>query len=66
MAGGKMKLPGAPEGCYFASGHNNNKCIVIPQWNKVIVRMGEDGHPDQPDLLYGTFLAKLGEALIDP
>lgn len=62
-ADGNMKLPGAPEGIYFPSGMNNNKCLVIPQWNMVIVRMGEDGHPDEPDLVYGTFLKILGEAL---
>jgi CubicO group peptidase (beta-lactamase class C family) len=64
-ANGEMKLPGAPEGCYFASGLNNNKCIVIPQWNMVVVRMGEDGHPDDKDVVYGTFLRMLGESIID-
>jgi CubicO group peptidase (beta-lactamase class C family) len=64
-ANGEMKLPGAPENCYFASGHNNNKCIVIPQWNMVVVRMGEDGHPDDKDMVYGTFLKMLGEAVED-
>lgn len=64
LANGQFKLPGAPEGVYFASGLNNNKCIVIPQWNMVVVRMGEDGHPDEPDLVYGTFLKMLGEAII--
>lgn len=63
LADGTLKLPGAPEGCYFASGLNNNKCIVIPQWNAVVVRMGEDGHPEQPDLVYGTFLKMLGQSL---
>ena len=62
---GEMKLPGAPEGCYFASGHNNNKCIVIPEWDMVIVRMGEDGHPINKDFVYGTFLKMIGEALVD-
>jgi CubicO group peptidase (beta-lactamase class C family) len=64
LANGKLKLPGAPEDCYFASGHNNNKCIVIPQWNMVVVRMGEDGHPEYPDFVYGTFLKMLGDSLI--
>lgn len=64
-ANGEMKLPGAPENCYFASGHNNNKCIVIPQWNMVVVRMGEDGHPEDKDVVYGTFLQMLGEAIED-
>lgn len=60
---GKLKLPGAPEGVYFASGLNNNKCIVIPQWKMVIIRMGEDGHPEDPDLVYGTFLKMMGDAV---
>ena len=64
MADGSLKLPGAPEGCYFASGHNNNKCIVIPGWNMVIVRMGEDGHPENRDQVYGRFLQLLGDALL--
>lgn len=63
-ADGKMKFPGAPEGVYFPSGLNNNKCLVIPGWNMVIVRMGEDGHPDDPDLVYGTFLKMMGEAVL--
>ena len=62
-ADGNMKLPGAPEDCYFASGLNNNKCIVIPRWNMVIVRMGEDGHPENADEVYGTFLKMMGEAI---
>jgi CubicO group peptidase (beta-lactamase class C family) len=65
MAVGRMKLPGAPAGCYFASGHNNNKCIVIPGWNMVIVRMGEDGHPENKDQVYGKFLQMLGNALLE-
>jgi CubicO group peptidase (beta-lactamase class C family) len=64
MADGTLNLPGAPEGCYYASGLNNNKCIVIPHWNMVVVRMGEDGHPEKPNLVYGTFLKMLGEAII--
>jgi len=63
LADGSLKLPGAPEGCFFASGHNNNKCIVIPAWNMVVVRMGEDGHPENKDLVYGTFLEMLGRAI---
>lgn len=63
-ADGKLKLPGAPEDCYFASGLNNNKCIVIPSLNMVIVRMGEDGHPPDKDQVYGAFLEKIGEAIM--
>jgi CubicO group peptidase (beta-lactamase class C family) len=62
-ADGQMKLPGAPEGCYFAQGHNHNMCIVIPAWNMVIVRMGEDGHPENRDLIYGKFLKMIGNSI---
>ncbi len=64
-ADGDRKLPGAPEGCYFASGANNNRCFVIPEWNMVVVRMGTDGNIDDADKVYGTFLEMLGEALMD-
>ena len=58
-----MKLPGAPEGTFFASGLNNNKCIVIPGWNMVVVRMGQDGHPPEKDLVYGRFLNMIEKAI---
>jgi CubicO group peptidase (beta-lactamase class C family) len=64
-ADGELKLPGAPEDCYFASGFNNNKCLVIPGWNMVIVRMGQDGHPASKDLVYGTFLKLMEDAIND-
>ena len=63
-ADGTLKLPGAPEGVFFPSGLNNNKCLCIPQWNMLIVRMGEDGHPENKDQVYGTFLKMMGEAII--
>jgi CubicO group peptidase (beta-lactamase class C family) len=63
LVDGKLKLPGAPERCYFASGLNNNKCIVIPGWNMVVIRMGRDGHPEEADKVYGEFLRLLGEAI---
>ena len=64
-ADGSLKLPGAPEDCYFASGFNNNKCIVIPEWNMVVVRLGEDGHPEDKDVVYGMFLKMLGQAIAE-
>jgi CubicO group peptidase (beta-lactamase class C family) len=64
-ADGTMKLPGAPKSSYFASGANNNRCFVIPEWNMVVVRMGTDGNIDNADLVYGVFLEKLGESIFD-
>lgn len=41
--GGARQFPGAPEGMFWAAGHNNNRCFVIPEWDMVIVRLGLDG-----------------------
>lgn len=58
---GQRKYPGAPGGAFWASGHNNNKCFVLPEWNMVIVRLGLDGKA--PDTVWSDFLAKVGEAI---
>ena len=61
---GRRKLPAAPEGTFWASGHNNNKCFVIPEWDMVIVRLGLDGKAK--DEVWNGFLAKIAESLIRP
>ena len=38
-------MPDAPPKTYYASGLNHNLLLVIPEWNKVVVRMGVDGNP---------------------
>jgi CubicO group peptidase (beta-lactamase class C family) len=58
---GTRKFPAAPEGMFWASGHNNNKCFVIPEWDMVIVRLGLDGRAK--DEVWNDFLAKVGESL---
>ncbi|HRZ94752.1 MAG TPA: serine hydrolase, partial [Candidatus Paceibacterota bacterium] len=30
---GARAFPSAPEGMFWASGHNNNRCFVIPEWD---------------------------------
>ncbi|MBE0534315.1 MAG: serine hydrolase [Phycisphaerae bacterium] len=65
-ADGERLWPGAPAGAYAASGHNNNKMVVIPEWRMVIVRLGLD----QADGVIGndvwsTFLEKVGTTLTD-
>jgi CubicO group peptidase (beta-lactamase class C family) len=61
---GARKLPAAPEGTFWASGHNNNKCFIIPEWDMVIVRLGLDGKAK--DEVWNAFLAKVAEAILDP
>ncbi len=39
-------FPDAPEGTFAARGFNNNICLVIPEKNLVVVRLGLDGNVD--------------------
>ena len=61
---GTRKFHAAPEGMFWASGHNNNKCFVIPEWDMVIVRLGLDGKAK--DEVWNGFLAKVAAAILDP
>ncbi len=64
LADGTQKLPGAPSDCYFASGFNNNKCFIIPSWDMVIVRMGQDRNLENADAIYGKFLQMIGTSIL--
>lgn len=45
MPNGDLHMPDAPKSLYYASGLHNNMCFVIPEWDMVFVRRGEDGNP---------------------
>jgi CubicO group peptidase (beta-lactamase class C family) len=63
---GNRKWPGAPAGTYSASGYNNNDMFVIPEWDMVIVRLGLDENAFKiTDEIYGTFIKKIGRAIMD-
>ncbi|MHC4560921.1 MAG: serine hydrolase domain-containing protein [Planctomycetota bacterium] len=63
---GKRKWPGAPTGTYAASGYNNNDMFVIPEWNMILIRLGLDENDFKiTDTIYGTFIKKLGQAIMD-
>ncbi|MFA5329445.1 MAG: serine hydrolase [Prolixibacteraceae bacterium] len=53
-------FPDAPKGTFAAQGHNNNNCIVVPEWNLVVTRLGLDGNID--DEKWNKFLQIIGEA----
>ena len=53
------RFPDAPDGTFAALGFNNNNCIVIPEWDMVIVRLGLDGAID--DEKWNTFIKMVGE-----
>jgi CubicO group peptidase (beta-lactamase class C family) len=44
-ATGARALPDAPAGAYWAEGLHHNILLVIPEWEMVVVRMGEDRSP---------------------
>jgi len=58
---GKRKWPGAPVGTFAASGYNNNKCFVIPDWQMVVVRLGLDGNVK--DEVWSRFFSDLSAAV---
>ena len=65
-AAGKRSMPEAPPDLYYASGLHNNMCFVIPEWNMVVVRMGEDGNPTEGKITaYNRFFGRLSEAIMD-
>ncbi|MBK8503440.1 MAG: serine hydrolase [Saprospiraceae bacterium] len=61
---GSRLWPDAPPGTYAASGHNNNKMFIIPEWDMVIVRLGLDANDVViTDLIWNEFLRKIGDAV---
>ncbi|GAB5558908.1 MAG: hypothetical protein SynsKO_05550 [Synoicihabitans sp.] len=59
-------MPDTPPGTYYMSGLHNNMCFVIPEWNMVIVRRGEDGNPPEGKrFVYNAFFKALGAAIDD-
>jgi len=60
---GRRVMPGAPAEIFWASGHNHNKCFVIPSWKMVVVRMGEDGAPPDVNEIWSEFFDLVGKAL---
>jgi CubicO group peptidase (beta-lactamase class C family) len=42
LRGCQLRYPDAPPRTFVASGHNNNRLWVVPEWGLVIVRLGQD------------------------
>ena len=61
QADGQRKWPHAPPRTFAASGFNNNKCFVVPEWGMVIVRLGLDANVE--DKVWDEFFAELPVAL---
>lgn len=63
-ADGLSKMPDAPLGTAYMSGLNHNICCIIPEWNMVIIRMGDDKNPPEgKHVVWNEFLMRMGEAI---
>jgi len=60
-ADGRRKWPAAPAGTFAASGFNNGKCFVVPEWHMVVVRLGLDGRAE--DTAWNALFERLSAAL---
>ncbi|MEM9723352.1 MAG: serine hydrolase [Bacteroidota bacterium] len=61
---GLSRMPDAPLGVAYLSGLNHNVCCIIPEWNMVIVRMGDDKNPPEGKyIVWNEFLRLIGEAI---
>lgn len=61
---GEYHMPDAPKSLYYASGKNNNVCFVIPEWDMVFVRRGEDGNLKKgKTIVYNEFFKRMALAI---
>lgn len=61
----RADLADVPRRTYCASGYNNNKLFVIPEWEMVVVRLGLDQPEGRiSDAVWAEFLAQLGRAIV--
>ena len=64
VRGAMGDMPDTPPGTFYMSGFNNNMCFVVPEWNMVIVRRGEDPNPAQGKrAAYNEFFSELDKAV---
>jgi CubicO group peptidase (beta-lactamase class C family) len=63
---GQRKWPAAPASTFAALGHNNNRMWIIPDWQMVIVRLGQDqAQREITDAAASEFLKRVHEAIAD-
>jgi CubicO group peptidase (beta-lactamase class C family) len=63
-ADGRLALPDAPAGVFYAAGLHHNILLVVPEWEMVIVRLGEGPSPEGGHAgVLNAFLRRLGMAV---
>ncbi|MDZ4230027.1 MAG: hypothetical protein U1C53_02720 [Candidatus Veblenbacteria bacterium] len=55
--------PDASTSAYAAQGFNNNRCLVLPEWDMVVVRIGTSGNLDDYGTYVNEFLTRLEPAV---
>jgi CubicO group peptidase (beta-lactamase class C family) len=63
QADGARLLPHAPPGTFLALGLHHNVLLVVPEWEMVVVRLGEDDEPRDEWAALDDFLRRLGMAV---
>jgi CubicO group peptidase (beta-lactamase class C family) len=62
---GLSRMPDAPLGVAYLSGLNHNICCIIPEWDMVIIRMGDDKNPPEGKyVVWNHFLRLVGNSRI--
>jgi CubicO group peptidase (beta-lactamase class C family) len=61
--GGKRLWQEAPVNTFAIQGHNNSHCIMIPEWDIVVVRLGDDNDIDEQ--LYNGFFARIKASILE-
>lgn len=60
---GLSRMPDAPLGVAYLSGLNHNICCIIPEWDMVIIRMGDDKNPPEGKyIVWNHFLKLVGNS----
>ena len=57
-------LPDAPEGTFYRSGAGHNMLFVVPKWNMVIVRLGNDGSSLKQMGTWNAVFRRIGASFI--
>ncbi len=61
---GLSRMPDVPLGVAYMSGLNHNVCAIIPEWNMIVIRMGDDKNPPEgKHVIWNEFLQRLGESI---
>ena len=61
---GLSRMPDAPLGVSYMSGLNHNVCFIVPEWDMVIIRMGDDKNPPEgKHVVWNKFLGILSAGI---